>query len=170
MSAQDASVGGSPSRESSMLGDSQANLSPMDILRAWKLRKSQCKHRVQRDCCVLSPMDEMLWFNSPVMNRFSSAQTNVTFQCAQANPMRVGIIFSVFSGGSFIINIVDPQNPANGTIQGITITQAMLPFMITQADWGPLVQSAWFAVSTGAIPPNLAVFEITLKDWPQMEG
>jgi hypothetical protein len=83
------------------------------LFAAHKRRKPEC----QTDPNVMSPMDEATWFDTP-KSSFQIFNSQNAAQILQANPMRVGVIFSVLNSGLD----GDTEMPARTTTQAINFT------------------------------------------------
>lgn len=155
-------------------------LSADELLRLWRLRKEQCKRRVQKDCCVLSPMDEMPWFTLPQLTH-TNLNTQSVFQILQADPMRVTLVVSAFAlnvpyqSFPWVITLSNSEALNSDTmVTGICLS-FMRPFLqITDKHFPGFVQGPLFATAAGQSFPTsygicLHTLAISLKDFPQQD-
>lgn len=108
---------------------------------------------------AMAPWDEQVYFQAVRETTYVTVITG-TQQVAQADSMRVGIVFSL--GGT------DPcrlsTNPTITLSSGITLSQGVNPFVVLQKDLGNLCQIEWYALLSGM--SRLTVVEIRLREFP----
>lgn len=109
---------------------------------------------------TLSPMDSIQYFDPPKVTSFSVSNTGAS-HIVSYNPMRVGLILSCAAAGGAVC-LPDPSVTSS---KGIQISGSVLPIMLTQTDWGILVQSDWYAIGVGATV-TVTVTEVLLNKWP----
>ena len=112
---------------------------------------------------VLPPWDANRWFFIPTEVTNGLAVTAVN-PLVDANPMRVGLIFSAPGSNTSAISI--SINEITLISQGIGLPVGSPPFEILHKDHGSLVQQAWFGAAGGA-GQKITVTEIILRDWPE---
>jgi hypothetical protein len=110
----------------------------------------------------MSPWEENAWFQTPVQTDTTIPGSTV-LQILKADPQRVGIIFGTPQAPADLI--VSINNAASGT-SGFQIQNTTLPWVLLQAQVGPLVAMEWFANNPSAGPLILSVIEIKLRSWP----
>lgn len=116
----------------------------------------------------MSPMDEIRWFQPVKTSYVSVPNVSPGQQILAYNSMRVGLIIA--NGNTNPVWVAPDQNLAAGAgpaTQGIPVAQSLQPIYITQKDYGPVVQSAWFALVLAAPAVTLTIVELLLADWPQ---
>lgn len=112
-------------------------------LEAWKTRQPKC----QKNPEVMSPMEEITWFNTPVSNVYTlftptPSSKQVGTVVLLPNPQRVGVIFSWISNDVYLTN--NPEidiAQANFTFDVTTGTGSILEHMATVLNFAPLISS-----------------------------
>lgn len=84
---------------------------------------------------------------------------------ANADGKRIVLICgrAVTSNGDYCIS----TNPNMSSSEGISVTTNNNPVVLTWDQWGPLVQQAWFGVSSGAGTANAGIWTVSVVDWPK---
>jgi len=112
----------------------------------------------------LAPWDENVYFDFVKESYF--APTNIgTFQVADANPRRVGILFANTNSTQYCVS-TNPNLRSDGT-QGIPVNLNQFPVAFLQKEWGIMVMQAWFAAFPVMSANALTVIELIMKDWPR---
>ena len=101
-------------------------------------------------------------FDPPKIRSVSVGGTAV--EVAPANGLRWGLIFSVAPAVAGQIGVL-PSSTIS-TTNAIPISASVLPLIISQDVFGPLVQMQWFGIA-GGIGPAITVIELTLLSWPK---
>jgi hypothetical protein len=107
---------------------------------------------------LMSPMDSYAWFDNTRVTYVNTPAAAEQFLAIE--PRRVGLI--IHANGQMTIS-PDPDL-ATGPGTGITVNNTFPPFMITQDQYGPLVQGAWYCL--GSISASMVVIEVLLREWP----
>jgi hypothetical protein len=111
---------------------------------------------------TMSPWEALRWFQPPQVTHVTLPDGAV-HQIIEANPQRVALIIadSAVTGRlSVSIDLV-----TQGAF-GIPLTTANPYLVLLQSQLGPIVQAAWFGV-TSLAPTDVLIMECLLKDWPQ---
>src|ERR1700738_1826159 len=108
----------------------------------------------------LSPMDAFRYFQRPTFASVALTQ-NVATKLVSADPMRVGIIISSPTASGLVVGL-DRSTAIN---KGINVVGSTLPLMLTQQDWGALVQGEFWAFTAQA-GQFATVIENRLAPWP----
>jgi hypothetical protein len=80
-----------------------------------------------------------------------------------ADPMRVALIFSWGAPGSTGATYLS-TNAQQAAGQGLALVATWPTVTLTVAEFGPMVQQAWYAIVPGG---NLYVAEIIISRWPE---
>lgn len=132
----------------------------IDAVAAW------LKHGAQgRAPCVMSPMDEMAWFNTPVVT-YPVQTAFEAIQLCQANSERVLLLLCCPTGAGQIAP--DPQID-QGASTSLALNTTVPYLLLTQKEHGVLCQTSWYGHQNGTVVPvqRWMVIEVTLKDWPR---
>lgn len=113
----------------------------------------------------LSPWQVASVFSTP---KVRNVAVNVTAaEVAPADGTRWALIFASPPGLAVQVGVL-PSSAISSTFS-ITVSTSQLPLVITQDQWGPLVQAQWFGITIGGAA-NLPVIEIPILSWPTEEG
>ena len=132
-----------------------------DATKRWMQSLEDRKRSGKRKSSVMSPWDEMAYFDLPV-TRFFTGSIVTPFSIAVANPRRVVLMFGGIGGQSQ----VGPQDQAAVLAGGgFPVNATTNAFTVIEAEHGILCQVEWFAVVplAGAI---LTVTEVFLREFP----
>lgn len=112
----------------------------------------------------MAPWDESTYFQPWVYNTVNLTQ-NVKTVVVKPDPLRIAVMFSTGSAGGVIS--VAPGTDANSAppFSGMFVSNSSVPWVLTFRDVGPIVMSAWWALSTG-LNMSISVITIALKSWP----
>lgn len=108
----------------------------------------------------LPPWDEIPYFQPVRETTFTQGGAPAPLQVADANPMRVALIFGVPGGGA---TVQVSTNPAVTGTLGLNIANSQFPFTLLQKDVGPLVSAAWYMIGTAGA--KITVIEVLLSRW-----
>lgn len=86
----------------------------------------------------------------------------------EANPQRVGLLFSNLGAAGVQIVPLVPPHSATGTFGGVILWPSMFPFGLTNRDWGVMTQLQWNGVSIVG-NNDVLITELILSDWPRGE-
>lgn len=148
-----------------------------DAAMKWLARGSSGRRK-----CVMSPMDEMTWFQPPKISSYEVPRwPTAAIQVAIADPMRVSLYAGMVDGYStpavaantiadfVIIGINDPN--AEYAVSGFVVNAFTPGITLLESQFPGVVQGDLFATFTGSNPTahdiTLCVIEIRLRDWPR---
>jgi hypothetical protein len=133
----------------------------LEATRRWLAGQQTSKRdgRGQLPPRTMAPWDENAYFQA-IQETFFTGVAG-THQLAQADPMRVALIFSLNTGATALIT----TQPGNVTFAGILLNSTQSTLVITQRDFGNLCQSDWWTALGPGI--NITVIEVRLREWPQ---
>lgn len=109
----------------------------------------------------LPPWRETSYFNVPTVTTFNLSGSAPT-QLAQPNINRVALLISANAG-----NYVLPgEEPVTQNV-GLPVGPNVPALCITEAQYGPLAQLAWWAAGGGTGTGIATVIEVVLREWPE---
>lgn len=111
---------------------------------------------------TLSPWEAQRYFKNPTETTKGLSVGAVNPLCDD-NPMRVGLIFAAPPAAASPAAV--SLNPILTISQGIEVSSTAGNLMLSHAEWGVLVQRAWYGAS-GGVGNFLTVIELILRDWP----
>jgi hypothetical protein len=112
----------------------------------------------------MSPWEEMEYFQAPVVTPVS-CPTGTTI-VVDVDPMRTVLMFANPTSITLfgVPGRIAPSFPAS---VGVPLSNDKSPLIMTQADYGPLVQYDWCVQNSSATTVILLVTTIRLKLWPR---
>lgn len=113
----------------------------------------------------LPPWHVAALFDQPVISSVSLGGTAT--EVAPANGRRWALIFAVAPAVAGQIGVL--PSSAITTTNAIPVSASVLPLVISQDVFGPMVQMQWFGIS-GGIGPAITVIELTITQWPDDPG
>jgi hypothetical protein len=125
----------------------------------WLASMQARRRRSLRPPRILSPMDELTYFELPKMSVVNIGGVGST-QIVGNEPRRVVLILSCPAGSPIFVSPRDE----GGTQFGLTLSNTTLPLILNQKDHGPLTQVTWFGETT-AVGAVVHVVEVLIAHW-----